>query len=141
MTKLEEMLIRHEAMKLKPYICPAGKVTIGVGRNIEDVGISESEAMFMLRNDIDRCRHEMSSKFFYFEKLSDVRQDVVLSMVFNMGLPRFLTFKKLAGALIAQDYEEAAVAMLDSKWSRQVGARASELATMMKTGSYYDKLK
>lgn len=48
-TEFEQMLIRHEGLKLKPYQCTAGKLTIGVGRNIEDMGITEDEAIYMLR--------------------------------------------------------------------------------------------
>jgi len=38
--KLVDQIIEHEGLKLKPYHCPAGKLTIGVGRNLEDKGIS-----------------------------------------------------------------------------------------------------
>ena len=50
--RLKDMLIRHEGLKLKPYLCTAGKLTIGVGRNIQDRGITYQEAMMLLENDI-----------------------------------------------------------------------------------------
>ena len=52
--KLRAMLIRHEGLKLRAYLCPAGKITVGVGRNLEDAGISEKEALFLLDNDIEQ---------------------------------------------------------------------------------------
>ena len=60
---IKDFIIKHEGLKLKPYICPAGKITIGVGRNIEDNGISEDEAMYLLNNDIKRCKTELMEIF------------------------------------------------------------------------------
>jgi hypothetical protein len=52
--RLQKQLIRHEALRLKPYRCSADKLTIGIGRNLDDVGITEEEAYFLLGNDISR---------------------------------------------------------------------------------------
>lgn len=129
------MLIRHEGLRLKPYKDSVGKLTIGVGRNLDDVGISEAEAMFLLDHDIDAARAE-AQKFVWFSKLDNVRQDVIVSMVFNLGMTRLLGFKNTLKAVEAGNWEAAAKGMLDSKWAKQVGKRADELAQMMVTGSY-----
>jgi lysozyme len=133
--RLKALLMKHEGLKLKPYKCTAGKATIGVGRNLDDVGISQEEAMHLLENDIKRCVLE-ANKFSWFKGLDDVRQEVVISMIFNLGIYRFKGFKKLIGALMIKDYKEAALEMLDSQWSEQVGKRSFELAKMMETGIY-----
>jgi lysozyme len=130
---LSEVLIRHEGLRLKPYKCSARKLTIGVGRNIEDRGISEDEAMLMLRNDI-AVSHTEAKSFAWYGGLCDVRKNVVISMIFNLGLPRFKLFKLMIAALECGDYEVAACEMLDSKWARQVGNRAVELSGMMRAG-------
>jgi lysozyme len=130
---LTEMLIRHEGLRLKPYRCTAGKLTIGVGRNLEDVGISEDEAIHLLNNDIDKCI-EYTNQFDWFNDLCVIRQDVVINMIFNLGISRFLGFKKLIKALSVGNYELASYEMLDSRWARQVGSRATELAKIMKEG-------
>lgn len=130
---LAEMLIRHEGLRLELYVCSAGKCTIGVGRNLDDRGISESEARLMLRNDIAASMHEAKS-FAWYRGLCEVRQNVVISMIFNIGLPRFKSFKRMMAALDVSDYELAADEMLDSKWARQVGNRAVELSDMMRVG-------
>ena len=57
--KLMYRLIEEEGMKLKPYRCPAGKLTIGVGRNLEDKGLSNEEALFLLQNDIIEAVKEL----------------------------------------------------------------------------------
>lgn len=134
--RLRQMLIRHEGLSLKPYRCPAGRLTIGVGRNIEDVGVTELEAMLMLSNDMARVEKEAIGSFPWFKSLSIARQDVVLNMLFNMGLARFKGFKKMIAALIDGNFNKAADEMLDSKWASQVGIRAKELASMMRSGRY-----
>lgn len=135
MKELLDQLKRHEGRSLKPYKCPAGKLTIGYGRNLEDVGISEVEAMVMLRNDIEQCYEELSV-FSWFEDLDQVRQEALINMLFNLGLPTFLKFKKTLKYVAEGKYSQAAAEMLNSKWATQVGDRAKELAYMMETGAY-----
>jgi len=45
---IRKLLEFEEGLKLKPYKCPAGKLTIGIGRNLEDRGITEQEAQMLL---------------------------------------------------------------------------------------------
>jgi len=134
-THLRAMLIRQEALKLKPYRDSVGKLTIGVGRNLDDTGISEAEAYMMLDNDIVTYTTE-AKNLAVFAHLDSVRQDVLVNMVFNMGLPRVQGFKKMLAALEAGDWNVASAEMLDSKWASQVGNRALELAAMIRTGAY-----
>ncbi len=136
--KLQEILIRHEGIRLKSYICPAGKVTIGVGRNIQDVGISRDEAIIMLDNDIKRCYTQLSDRYPWFYPLDSVRQEVLVNMVFNMGIGAFSKFHNLIAFMSSERYMQAAIEMIDSKWAEQVGSRAKELAEMMRTGEYTD---
>lgn len=137
MTPLKGMLIRHEAIRFKPYVDTKGKITIGVGRNLEDVGISADEAMMMLDNDIASARRDAHC-FTWFGALDEPRKDVVLSMIFNMGLKKYLTFKGMIAAMQKRDFDRAASEMLNSLWAAQVGKRAAELAEMMRTGEYGD---
>ena len=143
MRNIVNQLIRHEGLKLKPYRCTAGKLTIGVGRNIEDNGITEEEAMMMLRNDIETISNELALAVAEMgitlrdvEKMGQVRVLTLTNLAFNMGVPRLLGFKKTFAALKEHDYETAADEMLNSKWSRQVGNRAIELAEQMRTGEW-----
>lgn len=133
---IRELLKRHEGVKLKPYVCSAGKLTIGVGRNLEDVGISEYEANLLLDHDIERITKQAIDAFHWFTDISRVRKDVVLSMIFNVGLQGFLGFKKTILAIAVNDFELASKEMMDSKWAAQVGGRAYELSEMMRTGEY-----
>ena len=61
--KLTAQLTKHEGLRLKPYHCPAGKLTIGIGRNLEDKGITEKEAVMLLENDIHECIEDLKTIF------------------------------------------------------------------------------
>lgn len=137
--KLEAMVIRHEGLKLRPYHCPAGRLTIGVGRNLEDNGITKEEAMVMMRNDILLAFGELSAHVPIFSSLSTARQAALIDMHFNLGLPRFLKFEKMLAALDNMDFETVAREMISSAWAKQVGARAIELAEMMVSGEFQDE--
>jgi lysozyme len=130
---LQQQLRRHEGIRLKPYTDTVGKLTIGIGRNLADRGISDDEAEYLLTNDIALVLDGLS-RYDWFLPLNDVRQNVLLNMGFNMGVPRLLVFMRLISALRAGDYWRAAVEMLDSQWAKQVGSRAVELANQMRTG-------
>lgn len=130
--KLIQRIIKHEGFLLKPYKCPAGKLTIGVGRNLEDVGITRDEALFLLKNDLDRCHQECLRSFMWYGELDNARQGVIQEMCFNLGLARLKTFKKMLLACEMGNYELAAREMLSSLWARQVGKRAETLADIMK---------
>lgn len=134
------MLVRHEGLVFKPYRDTVGKLTIGVGRNLDDYGITETEAYYLLFGDIDRAVSAAQRSFAWFGKLDEVRQAVVLSMIFNMGLKGFMGFKRTILAIESGKYELAANCMLESKWASQVGRRARELSKMMLTGEYQEQI-
>ena len=129
---LKNQLILHEGLKLEPYECTAGKLTIGVGRNIEDIGITEDEARYLLDNDILRVCDELDRNLPWWRDLSDARQRVLVDMVFNLGISRFMQFQNTIAAIESGDYETAAGEMLDSRWANQVGNRAKTLSRMMR---------
>jgi lysozyme len=133
-TDFEMMLIRHEGMELKPYTCTAGKLTIGVGRNIEDMGITEDEAIYMLRNDVAKYAAELASAKPVVKALDDVRYYVLLNMAFNLGISRLLKFEKMWQAIEDNRFVDAALEMQDSRWCDQVKGRCKELAELMENG-------
>ena len=132
--KLIQELKRDEGVELRPYKCSAGFLTLGVGRNIEERGITMDESDYLLANDITICEEEATRVFKWYDTLSDVRQRVVLNMIFNLGLTKLLNFKKFLAAMEAEDWEEAGKQMLDSRWAKQVGNRADRLEQMIVNG-------
>lgn len=132
---LIDLIKLHEGLRLKPYQCTAGKLSIGYGRNLDDMGITEDEAEALLHNDIARVRRELAA-LDIGSGLDDVRAAVVVDMCFNLGINRLLRFRNFLSALRAKDFERAAREMVDSRWYRQVGTRAERLVEMMKTGEW-----
>lgn len=132
--RLFTQLRLHEGVEHKPYKCTAGYLTIGVGRNIEERGLSDDEIDYILNNDVNIATDELVDTFDWYSDLDDVRQRVVVDMVFNLGMPRFKQFKNMIAAIEAGDWMEASNQMMDSRWAQQVGLRASRLAEMMETG-------
>lgn len=132
--QLVDQLVLHEGLKLKPYMDTVGKITIGVGRNISDVGISQDEAMAMLDRDIDECLADLAS-FAWFADLDTMRRRVLVDMRFNLGPSRFRGFKRMLAAMAEGDYQKASVSMRESLWYRQVKTRGERLVKMMQSGA------
>lgn len=126
-------LIWAEGWRNKPYLCTAEKTSIGVGRNLDDRGLSDDEVMYLLTNDMTLAEKEAKT-LPYYAQLDEVRQLVVCDLVFNLGLSRWLTFKRANAALEGHDYELAADEMVNSMWYTQTGRRAQRLVQAMRTG-------
>lgn len=134
MKLLSEMmndLIRDEGLELKPYRCPTGKLTIGVGRNLEDKGISQDEAIYLLRNDITECVEDLRTIFHNFEEFSASRKRALINMRFNLGPSGFRSFKKMIAAIKANDWQTACKEAKNSKWYKQVPTRANRIIKLL----------
>lgn len=131
---LSQDLARDEGLRLKPYRCTAGKLSIGYGRNLDDVGISPAEAAMLQANDIAVVTRILDINAPWWRSMDLVRRRVLANMAFNMGWPRLSGFKKALAAMKAGDWAGAAAQMRDSAWAGQVGERAQRLAKMMESG-------
>ena len=141
MEQLLAMLKRHEGVESHAYECSEGKITVGVGRNIDSeggIGLSEEEIDLLLKNDIERCIIELSSEYDWFVDLDDIRKDAIVDIAFNLGITRLRLFKRALAAMAEGNYKQAATEFLDSKWAKQVGGRALELSDMISSGEYAD---
>lgn len=132
---LRERIMDHEGFRSKPYKDTVGKLTIGFGRNLEDVGISEIEGQILLDNDLTRARRGALFTWPWMTDLPFTVQEVLIEMTFNMGVGGVLTFKKFLTALQRHDFMTAADEMLNSQWAQQVGARAVTLANVVRSGT------
>jgi len=131
---LLETLKRHEGFRRLPYRDSVGKLTIGYGRNLDDVGVSEDEAEAMLVNDMTEAMLWCAAKLAYWPRLSPLRKKVLGNMRFNLGARGLLGFKRMHAALERGDYQAAANEMADSRWYWQVGGRAVALIAAMRAG-------
>ena len=150
-------LIKHEGLKLQVYKDTLGIDTIGIGRNLEDrgitkqeldeldipsidhvyeYGITEADAVYLATNDVQIVEEELVRAHPCVDRLDSVRQLIVMDMAFNMGVPRLCKFKKMWAAIHEEKFDIAAKEMLDSRWARQVKGRATKLANAMHNGEF-----
>ena len=152
-----QKLIEHEGLVLQVYKDSLGIDTIGIGRNLEDRGISdeeledmgiasidhvysfgitEADAILLAENDVQIVEEELVRAHPCVDSLDAVRQLIVIDMAFNMGVPRLNKFKMMWAAIHDEDYPTAAKEMLDSRWASQVKGRATKLANAMHNGEF-----
>jgi lysozyme len=134
MISLPDFIKMHEGLELKPYRCPAGKLTIGYGRNLEDVGISKEEAEWLLESDISACRRDIYDIFGPGWSIDYPRLVALIDMRYNLGPSGFRGFKRMIAAIKREDWPAAAWEARDSKWYSQVGRRGEEVARVLATG-------
>lgn len=132
--KLKNLLVQHESYRQFPYTDTTGHLTVGIGRNLIDRGISTTEAFYLLDDDILYFTSKLAHFLDFFNRLSEHRQIALIDMCFNLGLQGLLNFKKMISALARDDYDTAANEMINSKWAEQVGERATCLASIIRTG-------
>jgi lysozyme len=151
---LIQKLIDHEGLVLQVYQDTLGIDTIGIGRNLEDrglsdneleemgitldhvyeFGITEADAILLAENDVEIVEDELLRAHPCVDGLDAVRQLVLIDMAFNMGVPRLCKFKKMWAAIHNEDFSTASKEMLDSRWANQVKLRATKLAHSMYSG-------
>jgi lysozyme len=123
-----------------PYKDSLGYLTIGVGRNLDHVGITQAEAMMMLERDIAVAETELRKTWptlFQTEHLDEARRDAMVNLCFNMGISRLSGFKKLIAALEAREWDTAAKEAKDSRWATQVQPeRVHDITYMLREGKY-----
>ena len=138
MQELLNLLKRHEGFVSHCYDCSEGYKTIGFGRLIDKKlggGITEEEAEYLLKNDVNKSVNVLQNKLDFFSELSEVRKTVLIDMYFNMG-NRLFKFEKTLEHVKNKNFTEAAEEMLNSRWAGQVGQRAVRLSKMMESDEY-----
>ena len=130
-------LMLDEGYKYEIYLDHLGYPTFGVGHLItekdeeygKEVGtpIAKERIESCLQQDIKIVCDELDMNEPWWRSLDGNIQRVIANMCFNLGYPRFSKFKKFIAAMQISDWEKAAEEMMDSKWSTQVGERATRL--------------
>ena len=154
--ELVKMIAIHEGIVLNVYQDHLGIDTVGIGRNLQDRGITdgelsfinktmdevyengltEEEAYYLCMNDIAIVEKELLANKPVVNQLNAVRQMVLIDMAFNMGVPRLMAFKNMWLAIEKVNYQLANEEMIDSRWAGQVGSRAMKLSLAMKNGEW-----
>lgn len=128
------LIKRQEGLRLTPYQDTEGILTIGWGRNLEK-GITQEEAEFLFIMDYYQAREDLIRLCPEWKDWDDRIFAGLVSMMYNLGLPRFLTFTRMIDAAKAGDWRRVAAEMRDSKWRRQVPNRVEEIAGLIEAGA------
>ncbi len=147
MNKLLKQLKYEEGLRLEAYICPAGKLTIGYGHNLDAMPMFENQmiphvideqfADLLLEWDVKSVIDQLDDQWHGFQLLTGARRDAVINMAFQLGVPGLMKFKKTLQALARCDWQHAAEEALNSKWAKQTPNRADRVAWQIRTGVYY----
>lgn len=133
--RTKERIRAHEGVRRYPYKDAEGYLTIGVGRCLDKVPLSDDEIEVLFANDYFRAAS--SARLLPgFEELNEARQGVLIEMVFQMGLDGVRGFKKFIAAYQRGFWPQAKAEMLDSKWAIQTPKRARTLADIFLSGEY-----
>lgn len=132
--RLKKQLENDELRSKKIYVDTVGKVSGGIGRNLTDRGFSDDEIDLMYANDIKIAEKDARSLVPGFDRLDDVRQEVIANLSFNLGYTRLSVFRKFLAAVNSSDFDEAADELKDSKWYGQVKGRGVRLVDAMRNG-------
>lgn len=132
--KIQLLISYNEGLRLQPYRCSEGYLTIGYGLNL-DAGISQEEAELLRDHRIAQCVEDLSA-FQYWDALSEVRKAVLIDLRYQLGLAGYRGFVRMNAALARGDYADAAKEMLDSVYAHQVPSRAARNAVMMRENTW-----
>lgn len=138
-------LIEHENEILYAYPDSKGFWTIGIGHLIDvrkGGAIPQRISRLLFEDDVARFTATARANLDWFDALDPVRQDVVVMLLFNMGLGDdrigFRSFKLMIQAIKDKNWHEAAFQLANSDWARKdVGKdRKVALCNALETGRW-----
>lgn len=133
-TNLSDQLIRDEGLRLHPYRDTVGKLTIGIGRNLDDRGITLVEADFLLTNDIKDATASLEANFPWVMDLDGARKGALLNLTFNLGVRGLAQFVNFLTAMKLGDWAAAKAELLNSAADHEEPERIARLALQIATG-------
>lgn len=127
--QLNADLILDEGRRPKPYMDTAvpPRITIGIGRNLTDNGLSEAEINFLFDNDIQTAKSGLDARLPWWRDLPDFAQRVLINLTFNMGISKLTEFPRFLEAMQQQNWDVAKAELRSSRWYFQVGDRGPRM--------------
>lgn len=142
-TNIIDQLKRDEGVRLEPYKDDRGFNTVGIGHNLdanplpgETYPLTMDRAEEILNNDLTRITNKLISDLPWINDLQEVYKGVLQNCAFNMGDAGIEAFHVTLNYIKLGMYQEASVAILQSRWSTQVGERAQRLSKQLLTGQW-----
>ena len=140
--KLREQLKIDEGCIYEIYNDHLGYPTFGIGHLVREsdpengsplgTEVSEDRVNEAFDADIEIVLSDCNILYPDFEDLPEEAQQIIANMMFNLGRPRLSKFVGMKRGVDAEDWDTAADEMVDSRWYRQVGARAERLVDRMR---------
>ena len=140
--KLREQLKIDEGCVYEIYNDHLGYPTFGIGHLVREsdpengspIGtkVSEDRVADAFDDDIEIVLSDCNKLYPDFDDLPEEAQQIIANMMFNLGRPRLSKFVGMKRGVDAKDWDSAADEMVDSRWYRQVGARAERLVNRMR---------
>lgn len=156
MPNITSLLQYEEGFREKPYLCSEGYPTVGTGIRIGPKGAALSNYQFTVSREVDAVwlqsilnstmRGMLSNERIYsamnaMTVLDEARTAVLVSMAYQMGVAGLAQFKNTLYLIESKRFEDAAVAMLQSKWAKQTPNRAKRHAEQMRSGLWCTEYK
>ena len=140
--KLREQLKIDEGCVYEIYNDHLGYPTFGIGHLVREsdpengsplgAEVSEDRVNEAFDADIEIVLSDCNILYPDFGDLPEEAQQIIANMMFNLGRPRLSKFVGMKRGVDAKDWDSAADEMVDSRWYRQVGARAERLVNRMR---------
>lgn len=125
--QLRADLTFDEGSRRKPYVDTLGNVSIGIGRNLTDVGISPDEVSYLFTNDVITACSDLDLLMPWWRSLPASHQRIMVNLAFNMGAAKLRTFPVFLAAMKDGRWGAAGDALRDSRWFDQVGGRGPRM--------------
>ena len=120
---------KHEGFSSVVYKCTAGKLTVGYGKRVKYLKVTQEQAEEWLKEDLENLKYVLADKYDWFLPAPQEVKDIVMNMAYQLGPTSFSKFKRTIKLFKNKDYEGASIEMLDSKWARvDTPERAKELS-------------
>lgn len=149
MTKLIDQLQFEEGLRLRAYLCPAGRKTIGYGHNLDanpraadgsriPDAITKAFAEELLRHDVAEIESQLRAVWPRIIEFDAARRDAFIQMAFQLGVAGFMRFECMRAAALARDWPMAHHQALKSTLAERTPARAGRVAQQILSGKYYN---
>ena len=140
--KLRDQLEIDEGVVYEIYNEHLGYPTFGIGHLITasdpeydsplGTRVDVSRVAEAFEQDVQTVLSECTVLYPDFDDLPEEVQQIIANMMFNLGRPRLSKFRGMKAGVDDQNWQRAADEMVDSRWYRQVGARAERLVERMR---------
>lgn len=137
--ELKTQIKEHEGFVSRVYKDSLGKRTIGYGHLCvepeqwdDEKEYTKEELELVFDKDFDEALKNAES-LIGDRPVNFIAKQVLIEMVFQLGIGGVGKFKKMWSALDNEDYGEASFQMMDSLWAKQTPKRAEKLSHKMRS--------